>query len=121
MGLDRISAGDDVVTADGATLGTVAAVHNAYLLVEKGLLVLTSYHVPLNAIERHDSDDGTVYLTKTSDEILASGWEQEGDDAEAGAVPTLLTGAASTPDSGEVLAVLDADDEPLREQEAEID
>lgn len=119
-GLDQISAGDDVVTSDEETIGTVAAVHDSYLLVEKGLLVLTSYHVPLEAIDRVDVDDRHVYLNRTRDEVLDSGWEQHGDDAETGPVPTVLTGAAATPDTGEVLAVVEPDEEPLQEHEAEV-
>lgn len=120
-GMDQISAGDDVITSDGESIGTVAAVHDAYLLVEKGLLILTSYHVPLDAIDRIDAVDGRIYLNKTEDEVRSSGWEQHDADAETGAVPTVLTGAAAMPDTGEVLAVVDPDDEPLQEQEADVD
>src|SRR5687768_10417321 len=64
-GADHASAGDDVITTDGETIGTVAAVHESYLLVEKGVLFLTDYHVPLSAIDRYDADEGNVYLKLT--------------------------------------------------------
>lgn len=121
MDLDRISAGDTVVTADGETIGTIGAIHDSYLLVEKGVLLLANYHIPWTAVDRYDAADAIVYLTKTSADVHTSGWEQPADEAETGAVPTLLTGAATTPDTGEVLAVLEPDDEPLRAEEAEID
>jgi hypothetical protein len=119
-GADQVSAGDDVITADGETIGTVAAVHESYLLVEKGVLFLTDYHVPLEAIDRYDTSAGLVYLTKTRDEALNSGWERPGDDPEMGNVPTLLTGAASTPDIGDVLAEVDEGEPPLNRSEGEL-
>jgi hypothetical protein len=118
---DQISAGDDVITADGESIGTVAAVHQSYLLVEKGLFFLTDYHIPLSAIDRYDANEGKIYLTMTRDEASDAGWEQHAEDAETGNVRTLLTGAASTPDTGDVLAVVEPDEEPLQQKEAEID
>jgi hypothetical protein len=119
--MNQISAGDDVITADGESIGTVAAVHQSYLLVEKGVFFLTDYHVPLSAIDRYDASDGKIYLTMTRDEASDAGWEQHAEDAETGNVRTLLTGAASTPDTGDVLAVVEPDEEPLQQKEAEID
>jgi hypothetical protein len=57
----------------------------------------------------------------TRDEASGAGWEQHAEDAETGNVRTLLTGAASTPDTGDVLAVVEPDEEPLQQKEAEID
>jgi len=119
-GTDQVSAGDDVVTSDGETIGTVAAVHGSYLLVEKGVLFLTDYHVPLDAIDRYDANNGNVYLKQTRDEAVNSGWKHPGDDPEMGSVPTLLTGAASTPDTGDVIAEVEEGEPPLTRSEGEL-
>jgi hypothetical protein len=113
---DRISAGDRVIASDGTEVGTVAALHRTYLLVEKGVLFLTDYHVPYQAVDRYDGDDGTVRLNVTGDEALNSGWDQHPDDPEDEPVDTLLTGAATVPDPPDI-AVIEPDDDPLRSSE----
>ena len=120
-GTNQISAGDDVISADGEKVGTVAAIHPSYLLVEKGVLFVTDYHVPFGAIDRHDADAGAVYLNVTRDDALNSGWDKHAADTETGDVETLLTGAASMPYAGETIDVVEADEAPLQEREAEID
>ena len=115
---DRISAGDRVISSDGKEVGTVAALHRTYLLVEKGVLFLTDYHVPYQAVDRYDAADGTVRLNVTGDEALNSGWDQHPDDPEDEPVDTLLTGAATVPDPPDV-AVIDPGDDPLRSGDRE--
>jgi hypothetical protein len=110
---NRIMAGDSVVSADGKDVGTVAALHPTYMLVEKGVLFLTDYHVPYNAVDHYDADDGVVHLNVTGDEALDSGWDQHSGNPEAEPVDTLLTGAATVPDLPDV-AIIDPDDDPLR-------
>ena len=113
---NRISAGDRVVSSDGKEVGTVAALHRTYLLVEKGVLFLTDYHVPYQAVDRYDADEGVVYLNVTGDEALNSGWDQHPDDPEDEPVDTLLTGAATVPDPPDI-AVIEPDDDPIRSRE----
>ena len=49
MGPDQFSAGDNVISADGEKIGTVAAVHMSWLLVEKGIIFVSDFHVPFAA------------------------------------------------------------------------
>lgn len=116
---DRFSAGDDVFSADGEKIGTVAAVHMDHLLVEKGLLFVTDYHVPLSAVARYDEEAGDIHLGVTKEEALSSGWDAfPADDESALATSdTVLTGAASMPDTGNVIAELNEDDEPFEPDE----
>lgn len=116
---EQVRAGDDVIAADGESVGTVAAVHRSYLLVEKGVLFVTDYRVPLDAIAHYDSREGAVHLKVTRDQALSSGWDQHPEDPETGPFDTLLTGAASVPDTGDVIAVPDED--ATREGDAEAD
>ena len=102
-----LSAGNDVISADGEKLGTVAAIRGSYLLV-----FVEDYHVPRNAIARYDEEQEAVYLNVTRDEALASGWEQEPDDPlmDITGGATILTGAAETPNPGVVIETEDDDD-----------
>jgi len=120
---DRFSAGDDVFSADGEKIGTVAAVHMDHLLVEKGLLFVTDYHVPLSAVARYDEVTGDIHLRVTKDAALSSGWDADpGDDETALAnSDTVLTGAAAMPDTGNVIAELDEDDQPFEPDELKTD
>jgi hypothetical protein len=121
LSADRFSAGDEVFSADGEKVGIVAAVHPGYLLVEQGMLFVSEYHIPLSAIDRYEDDSGRVTLNVTRDEALASGWETHPDYREPSLAPsdTVLTGAASTPDTGNVIAEVDQDDDPLAPDEYE--
>lgn len=112
---DQISAGDEVIAADGEAVGTVAAVHPRYLLVEKGVLFLTDFHIPDSAIAQYDVDAGKVHLNVSVEQARSSGWDQETFDPEDAPVDTLLTGAASIPDTGEVIAMHEPDEEPMPE------
>lgn len=116
---DQFSAGDDVISADGEKIGTVAAVHMSWLLVEKGIIFVSDFHVPLAAIARYDQDAGEIHLSVTKSEAMASGWDTHPDDRENRLTgsDTVLTGAASTSDTGNVIAEVDEDDRPLRPDE----
>ena len=74
---EGLSAGDSVISADGEKLGTVAAIREDSLLVEKGLFFVTDYEIPVTAIARFDDDAGELHLNVTRDEALGSGWEVE--------------------------------------------
>lgn len=106
-----VSAGNDVISADGEKLGTVAAIRESHLLVEKGLLFVDDYHVPTSAVARYDADAGQIHLSVTRDEALASGWDQHPHDAEMDLTggDTLLTGAAEMPNPGVVIETDDPD------------
>jgi hypothetical protein len=114
---EQYSAGDTVFSSDGQKVGVVAAIHGQYLLVEKGFLHVTDYHVPFSAINRHNATDGAVFLNVSRDEALHSGWDQHPADLEDMPVDTLLTGAATMPDPPDI-EVIESDDEPLRSEEA---
>ena len=114
---DQFSAGDTVFSSDGQKVGVIAAIHGSYLLVEKGFLHVTDYHVPFSAIIHHDAPKGAVFLNVSRDEALHSGWDQHPPDLEDEPVDTLLTGAATIPDPPDI-EVLEPDDEPLRGEEA---
>jgi hypothetical protein len=109
---EGISAGNTVVSADGEKLGTIAALRGTYLLVEKGLFFVDDYHVPMSAIDHYAEDEGEVHLNVTKDEALASGWEQEPDDPllDLTGSPTVLTGAAETPNPAGILEIEIEDD-----------
>ncbi len=100
--LEGLSAGNSVISSDGEKIGTVAAVQEDSLLVEKGLFFVTDYHVPLSAVARYDAAAGEVHLTVTRDEALNSGWEPDADDPHLDITggATILTGAAEMPNPG---------------------
>jgi len=66
--------GDDVYGCDDHKLGRIKAVTPTHLVVEKGLLLHTDYHVPLQAVA--NVEGGTVYLDVTRDEALHRGWDR---------------------------------------------
>ena len=103
--LKGLSAGNSVIAADGEKLGTVAAIRENSLLVEKGLFFVTDYYVPMSAIARYDQDAEEIHLNVTRDEALGSGWEAEPDDPHLDITggDTILTGAAEMPNSGVVI------------------
>jgi hypothetical protein len=102
---EGLSAGDSVISADGEKLGTVAAIREDSLLVEKGLFFVTDYQIPVTAIARFDADAGELHLNVTRDEALNSGREVEPDDRhlELTGGETLLIGAAQMPNPGVVI------------------
>ena len=68
------SEGADVVGSDGNKVGEVVAVHQNYLVVEKGFFFPTDYYIPTSAVASSDGDK--VYLTVTKDAALDQGWDQ---------------------------------------------
>ena len=119
MGPDQFSAGDNVISADGEKIGTVAAVHMSWLLVEKGIIFVSDFHVPFAAIARYDRNAGEIHLSVTKSEAMASGWDKHPDDRENQLTgsDTVLTGAATTSDTGNVIAEIDDDERPLQPDE----
>lgn len=108
--IEGLSAGNDVMSSDGEKIGIVAAIRGSYLLVEKGLLFVTDYHVPMSAVARYDEDEEAVHLNVTRDEAMASGWDEHPDDPELDVTggDTLLTGAAEMPDPGVIIETDDS-------------
>jgi uncharacterized protein (TIGR02271 family) len=78
----QIVAGDDVYGSDGDKVGTVAAVHPGYIVVEKGWFFPTDYYIPFEAVNTVDA--GQVYLNVTRDAALHSGWDTVPDVALVG-------------------------------------
>jgi len=68
----EIGIGDDVYGSDGDKVGSVSAVEQDYLVVEKGFFFPTDYYIPASAVAR--TDDGQVHLTVDKDTVLHSGW-----------------------------------------------
>ncbi|MDP9359507.1 MAG: DUF2171 domain-containing protein, partial [Chloroflexota bacterium] len=65
--------GTDVVGADGEKVGTVVAVHQNYVVVEKGFFFPTDYYIPISAIA--NADGNTITLNVTKDAALDQGWD----------------------------------------------
>ncbi len=65
--------GTDVVGADGEKVGTVIAVHQNYVVVEKGFFFPTDYYIPISAIA--NADGNTITLNVTKDAALDQGWD----------------------------------------------
>ena len=65
--------GNDVVAADGEKVGEVIAVHQNYVVVEKGFFFPTDYYIPTSAITNYDGDK--IYLNVTKDAALDQGWD----------------------------------------------
>src|SRR5919107_3765951 len=97
--------GTEVFGSDGSKVGKVIAVHDNYLVVEKGFFFPTDYYVPTSAIANYDGD--TVYLNVGKDEALNSNWNV----APVGdTVGTTVTDTYTTDDAGYgVGSVVDAD------------
>ncbi len=69
----RIRPGAAVFGCDGQQVGTVVALRPDHLVVEKGHLAPTRYHVPNGAVAGYD--DGAVALTLTATAVLSRGWD----------------------------------------------
>jgi len=82
--------GDEVYSTDGEKIGKLTGVEGAYLVIEKGWLFPTEYHVPVSAVQSY-GDDGSIYLTVTKEQALSSGW----DTIDAGGYDTTMSGASS--------------------------
>jgi Uncharacterized protein conserved in bacteria (DUF2171) len=128
--VESIAPGSSVHSSDGEKLGTVAAIHDASILVEKGLIFVKDYNVPVTAIASVDPENGEVTLNVTKETALASNWEihedeepEEWDDEPPvdspidGEGDRVLTGAAETP-SLPIIEELEEGDPPLRPAEA---
>ena len=68
-----VNEGDDVFGSDGDKVGTVIAVQNDYVVVEKGWFFPTDYYIPASAIA--SASDGQIYLNVTKDVALDQGWD----------------------------------------------
>ncbi len=87
--------GNEVVGADGGKVGKVVAVHQNYVVVEKGFFFPTDYYIPTNAIADYDGD--TIHLNVTKDAALDQGWDQApADDAAYTTTTTEAVGATTT-------------------------
>jgi uncharacterized protein (TIGR02271 family) len=68
-----VNEGDDVFGSDGDKVGSVIAVQNDYVVVEKGWFFPTDYYIPASAIA--SANDGQIYLNVTKDVALDQGWD----------------------------------------------
>jgi uncharacterized protein (TIGR02271 family) len=68
-----VNEGDDVYGSDGDKVGSVIAVQNDYVVVEKGWFFPTDYYIPASAIA--SANDGQIYLNVTKDVALDQGWD----------------------------------------------
>jgi len=69
----NFSEGTDVVGSDGNKVGEVVAVHQNYVVVEKGFFFPTDYYIPTSAIANYDGDK--IHLNVTKDAALDQGWD----------------------------------------------
>jgi uncharacterized protein (TIGR02271 family) len=68
--------GDEVIAADGEKIGKLAAVTGSELVIEKGFLFPTDYHIPYSVVSSYDEADGKIYLAVSKDDALNSRWDQ---------------------------------------------
>lgn len=68
-----IREGSDVYGSDGDKVGSIVALRQNYLVVEKGFFFPTDYYIPMGAISTYQ--DGRVYLNVTKDAALNQGWD----------------------------------------------
>lgn len=104
-GMDRtneamtIREGMDVVGSDGNKVGEVVAVHQGYVVVEKGFFFPTDYYIPSSAIASNDGDK--VYLNVTKDAALDQGWDVMPGETGSATTDTYATGSAAPTAFGE--------------------
>lgn len=84
-----VTIGTEVFASDGEKIGEVAAVHPAYVVVERGLLFPDDFYVPRSAI-RVDGDRLTLGIA--SGELDRQGWNEP----PAGADPDQETAIFAT-------------------------
>lgn len=70
---ETISAGAEVLDADGDRVGSVVAAAAEYIVVERGFFFPTDSYVPRGVIAA--IENGTVRLTMTKDAIAEQGWD----------------------------------------------
>ncbi len=91
----NFSEGTDVVGSDGNKVGEVVAVHQNYVVVEKGFFFPTDYYIPTSAIANYDGDK--IYLNVTKDAALDQGWDTAPtDDASYTTTTTDTVGTTDT-------------------------
>jgi uncharacterized protein (TIGR02271 family) len=109
-----VNEGDDVYGSDGDKVGSVIAVQNDYVVVEKGWFFPTDYYIPASAIA--SANDGQIYLNVTKDVALDQGWDTAPvatTDYETTAVGSDI-GVNSQPGYTETQATTISDTEALR-------
>ena len=72
-GTYTIHAGDDVYGSDGEKVGSVVAVEQHFVVVEKGWFFPTDFYIPVGAIASFD--DGRITLNVTKENALDQGWD----------------------------------------------
>ncbi len=81
--------GTEVFASDGEKVGEVAAVHPAYLVIERGLIFPDNFYVPHEAVR---SEAARLTLSVASGELERQGWNEPpagvDQDQEAAVFPT---------------------------------
>ncbi len=104
---DQIAIGNDIIGADGATLGKVAQVYPGYIVVEKGFFFPTDYYIPLSTVR--NSGDGQIHLAISKDESLQRGWDRLPDDLQMEGIGDTMGAMLTT---GSVASRLEAEVDP---------
>ena len=91
-----IHAGDDVYGSDGEKVGSIIAVEQDYLVVEKGWFFPTDYYIPLNAVASYE--EGRITLNVTRANALEQGWDVKPVLVSTGTTTTIAPDAATTDD-----------------------
>lgn len=73
----QFRAGDDVISADGDKVGSLADLYGSYLVVEKGFFFPKDYYIPFSTVTNYEQGDGKIFLSVGKDEALHSGWDQK--------------------------------------------
>jgi len=111
-----IMTGADVYGADGAKVGTIAAVYPGYIVVEKGFFFPTDYYIPRSAIASSDGD--RVYLTVSKDAALERDWNVQPVDLETATATTTAASGAATSEELRIPVVEEELTATVRPQEA---
>lgn len=78
-----VKEGTEIVGSDGEKVGKVVAVHDNYVVVEKGFLFPSDYYIPTTAIANYD--EKKIYLNVTKEQALEQdpSWDRQPDDLAA--------------------------------------
>ena len=93
--------GDDVYGSDGEKVGSVVAVEQDFLVVEKGWFFPTDYYIPLNAVASYE--EGRITLNVTKESALDQGWDAEPVLVNTGTTTSIATDAAATDDGDAIV------------------
>lgn len=78
VGYDQIQPGWEVYANDGEHLGSVSDVNDTYITMTKGLFLPKDYFIPVNGIERVDTEQQQISLACAKGDLDRMGWDNPG-------------------------------------------